>query len=117
MFFNFAARFGSTAFTSIVFTLLALGKIPMKEFFHNTSLGRKGNSDGCYCNITHPLFPLSLLVVHGVHVHGERDVLHHHEDVGHGYARENEVDRVVTHILVTQHNNVEKVEESSENTN
>ena len=49
-------------------------------------------------------------------MHSEWDVLHHHEDVGHGDSREYEVDRVVPHVLVTQDYDVQEVEKSSNNT-
>ena len=46
----------------------------------------------------------------------EGDVLKHQEDVRHRNREQDQVDRVTTHLLVAQHDDVEEVEKCSENT-
>ena len=59
---------------------------------------------------THPLFLVSLNLVHQVHVDGEGDVLHHDQAVSNSYASQDKVDRVGPHVLVGQHQQVHDVE-------
>ena len=46
-------------------------------------------------------------------MHRVGDVLQHQEDVSHGDGAKDQVDRVGAHVLVTNNNDVEKVEECS----
>ena len=74
----------------------AAGKVSINKYFCGISAK----------NPSYSLFSLSALVIHGVHVHGEGDVLHHHEDVRHGDPCQDEIDWVIPHVLMAQHDDV-----------
>ena len=48
-------------------------------------------------------------------MYGEGDVFDHHQDISNGNSGQDQINRIVPHILVTQNNNVQKVEQSSKN--